>query len=110
MISTKELQKKAKEILESLDGMAVGYGINVLVLALSWLIEYSVKKYEHGECVDDITELLKSLLVCNDGIEYVRKDALVKKACEWLYKRQAVDLEVSDIEKFVRDFKKAMEE
>jgi len=29
---------------------------------------------------------------------------------EWLYQRQAVDLEVSDIEKFVNEFKKAMEE
>ena len=36
------------------------------------------------------------------------KDA-VEKACEWLYKRQAVDLEVSDIDKFVNEFKKAME-
>ena len=33
----------------------------------------------------------------------------VEKACEWLYQRQAVDLEVSDIEKFVNEFKKAME-
>lgn len=32
----------------------------------------------------------------------------VKKAVEWLYQRQAVDLEVSDIDKFVNDFKKAM--
>ena len=35
------------------------------------------------------------------------KDA-VEKACEWLYKRQAVDLEVSDIDKFVNEFKKDM--
>jgi hypothetical protein len=34
----------------------------------------------------------------------------VEKACEWLYQRQAVDLEVSDIDKFVNEFKKAMEE
>ena len=33
----------------------------------------------------------------------------VEKACEWLYQRQAVDLEVSDIDKFVNEFKKAME-
>lgn len=33
----------------------------------------------------------------------------VKKAVEWLYQRQAVDLEVSDIEKFVNEFKRAME-
>ena len=32
----------------------------------------------------------------------------VEKACEWLYQRQAVDLEVSDIEKFVKEFKKYM--
>lgn len=35
------------------------------------------------------------------------KDA-VEKAYEWLYQRQAVDLEVSDIEKFVNEFKRAM--
>jgi len=62
MISIKELKRKAKEILESLDGMAVGDGMNVLVLALSWLIESSVKKDEHCECVDNIKELLKLLL------------------------------------------------
>jgi hypothetical protein len=33
----------------------------------------------------------------------------ISKAIEWLYQRQAVDLEVSDIEKFIEDFKKAME-
>jgi len=35
------------------------------------------------------------------------KDA-VEKACEWLYQRQVVDLEVNDIEKFVNEFKKDM--
>ena len=34
----------------------------------------------------------------------------VELCCEWLYQRQAVDLEVSDIEKFIDDFKKAMEQ
>ena len=109
MISTQELQKKAKEILESLDGMTVGEGISVMVYALSWLIESNVKKEERGECVENITEMLKTLLVCNDDVEYVRKDAFIEKAVEWLYQRQAVDLEVSDIEKFVSEFKKAME-
>ena len=33
----------------------------------------------------------------------------ITKAVEWLYQRQAVDLEVGDIEKFIEDFKKAME-
>lgn len=32
----------------------------------------------------------------------------VEKAVEWLYQRQAVDLEVSDIDKFVNEFKRAM--
>ena len=35
---------------------------------------------------------------------------MLDKACEWLYKRQQVDLEVSNIEKFISDFRKAMEE
>ena len=34
----------------------------------------------------------------------------INKACEWLYKRQQVDLEVPNIEKFINDFKQAMEE
>jgi hypothetical protein len=38
-----------------------------------------------------------------------RYDAITK-AVEWLYQRQAVDLEVSDIEKFIEDFKKYMEQ
>jgi hypothetical protein len=33
----------------------------------------------------------------------------ITETVEWLYQRQAVDLEVSDIEKFIEDFKKAME-
>lgn len=33
----------------------------------------------------------------------------IDKVCEWLYQRQAVDLEVSDIEKFINDFKNEME-
>lgn len=33
----------------------------------------------------------------------------IDKAVEWLYQRQTVDLEVSDIEKFINDFKNEME-
>ena len=32
----------------------------------------------------------------------------VEMAAEWLYERQAVDLEVGDIEKLITDFKKTM--
>lgn len=63
MIAIKELKKKAKEILAPLEGLTVGDGINAMTLALSWMIESSVKKEEHGKCVDDITGLLKTLLV-----------------------------------------------
>ena len=84
MISIKELKRKAKEILESLDGMALGDGMNVLVYALSWLIESNIEKEKHGECVDDITDLLKTLLVCNDDVEYVRKDAFIEKVIGWI--------------------------
>ena len=38
-----------------------------------------------------------------------RYDAITK-AVEWLYQRQAVDLEVRDIDKFINDYKKAMEQ
>lgn len=43
----------------------------------------------------------------SDVIELVRKDT-IEKACEWLYQRQTVDLEVPNIEKFVNDFKNDM--
>ena len=43
-----------------------------------------------------------------DYVEYTHTDAFIKKAVEWLYQRQAVDLEVIDIDKFVKDFKKTM--
>ena len=43
------------------------------------------------------------------GWELGYKDA-VDKACEWLEERQAVDLEVPNIEKFIEAFKKEMEE
>ena len=44
-----------------------------------------------------------------EGWELGYKDA-IEKACEWLYKRQQVDLVVPNIEKFINDFKQAMEE
>lgn len=34
--------------------------------------------------------------------------AWLDKACEWLYKRQQVDLVVPNIEKFINDFKQAI--
>ena len=44
-----------------------------------------------------------------DGWELGYKDT-IDKACEWLEERQAVDLVVPNIEKFINDFKKDMEE
>ena len=44
-----------------------------------------------------------------EGWELGWQDA-IEKACEWLEERQVVDLEVPNIEKFIEDFKKAMEE
>ena len=48
------------------------------------------------------------LHVLNKGAAIGRREML-DKACEWLEERQAVDLEVPNIEKFINDFKKAME-
>lgn len=39
-----------------------------------------------------------------------KEKQLIEKACEWLYNRQVIDLEVPDIDKFVSDFRRAMEE
>ena len=111
MISTKELQKKAKEILESLDGLTVGDGISVMVYALSWLIESNVKKEERGECVGNITEMLKTLLVCNDGIEYVRKDAFIEKVIGWVdYNNRNGGCNFDGWEKDFRDYMEGGEE
>lgn len=63
MINAKELKKKAKEILEPLECMEVDDGMIVMLYALSWLIKSYVKKEEHGECLDNLAELLKTLLV-----------------------------------------------
>ena len=58
-------------------------------------------EYEGVECV-----------VFSDAEECYKqgyKDA-VNEACEWLYSRQIEDLEVPNIEKFINDFRQAMEE
>lgn len=44
-----------------------------------------------------------------DGAEWMRSET-INKAREWLYNRQQVDLVVPNIEKFINDFKKDMEE
>lgn len=49
------------------------------------------------------------LHVLNKGAAIGRREIL-DKACEWLYKRQAEDLEVPNIEKFIDDLRKDMEE
>ena len=43
------------------------------------------------------------------GFELGHKDA-IDKACEWLEHRQVIDLVVPNIEKFINDFRKAMEQ
>ena len=48
------------------------------------------------------------LHVLHKGAAIGRREML-DKACEWLEERQVVDLEVPNIEKFINDFKKAME-
>lgn len=49
------------------------------------------------------------LHVLNKGAAIGRREML-DKACEWLEQRQLVDLEVPNIEKFINDFRKDMEE
>ena len=46
--------------------------------------------------------------VHNKGAAIGRKEML-DKACEWLYKRQQIDLVVPNIEKFINDLRKDME-
>lgn len=61
-----------------------------------------------SDCKKSMNEIFSMEKSFEVGYKEGYKDA-VKKAVEWLYQRQVVDLEVSDIEKFVKDFKKAME-
>lgn len=58
---------------------------------------------------DEVLKLRKMFESDPDAYKQGYKDA-IDKACEWLYKRQQVDLEVPNIEKFINDFKQAMEE
>lgn len=46
-------------------------------------------------------------VIDKDSIQYVRTDAFIEKACEWLLKN---DSYAKPTEVLVRDFKKAMEE
>ena len=44
-------------------------------------------------------------------IEYVRKDAFIEKAKKWLYLQlNEINMEGEDMENFLKDFKKYMEE
>lgn len=63
---------------------------------------------DFNNSMNEFFAMAKSLKSFEVGYKEGYKDA-VEKACEWLYQRQAVDLEVSDIEKFINEFKKAME-
>jgi hypothetical protein len=58
---------------------------------------------------DEVLKLRKMFESDQDAYKQGYKDA-IEKACEWLEERQAVDLEVPNIEKFISDFRKAMEE
>jgi hypothetical protein len=49
------------------------------------------------------------LHVLNKGAAIGRREML-DKACDWLEERQAVDLEVPNIEKFISEFKKETKE
>lgn len=62
--------------------------------------------------IDPATDLSKlSGHIDNDSIEYVRKDAFIKKACEWQKKELCnyFDAPREDFERFIEDFKKYME-
>lgn len=58
---------------------------------------------------DEVLKLRKMFESDPDAYKQGYKDA-IDKVCEWLYKRQQVDLVVPNIKKFIDDFKKAMEE
>ena len=54
---------------------------------------------------DEYTEMIA--FKYDDGIEYVRADAIIEKAAEYLSEIEN-GTTITDIDKFVEDFKKAM--
>ena len=58
---------------------------------------------------DEVLKLRKMFESDPDAYKQGYKDA-IDKACEWLEERQAIDLVVPNIEKFIEAFKKEMEE
>lgn len=58
---------------------------------------------------DEVLKLRKMFESDPDAYKQGYKDA-IEKACEWIYKRQQVDLVVPDIEKFISEFKKETKE
>lgn len=55
---------------------------------------------------DEMKEILDTI---QESYKQGYKDA-IDKACEWLEERQVIDLEVPNIEKFINDLRKDMEE
>jgi hypothetical protein len=70
-------------------------------------IEGAVWADEHPN--DEVLKLRKMFESDPDAYKQGYKDA-IDKVCEWLYKRQQVDLVVPDIEKFISEFKKETKE
>ena len=71
---------------------------NVVHIADAW--------YAAVEWADEHPNLYS---VTRKAVERERKH-LIDKVCEWLEQRQLIDLEVPNIEKFINDFRKDMEE
>lgn len=71
-------------------------------------------------CSNEVYDNWKPQKTISDDIEYVRKDTLIEKACEFIDKKanfyryhyvgEEHECDMVDTRKFIEDFKKAMEE
>lgn len=65
--------------------------------------------FKNHSWLKDALPTLAAMKSFKAGAEWMRSET-INKACEWLEERQLEDLEVPNIEKFIDDFKKYLEE
>ena len=74
-----------------------------------WLCQQCVKPQQCGYVNRNLEDKCPVIQETMEGWELGWQDA-IDKACEWLEERQLIDLEAPNIDKFISEFKKAMEE
>ena len=72
--------------------------------------EIPEKLYLHPTANGNVGASWLSFQLTDDDIEYIRTDAFIEKAENWLYiQLNEINMEGEDMENFLEDFKKYME-